>query len=346
MLRAVIALLALLSVSAPAFADERTDAVEANAVRYAELHATLKPCTPARDLRDRYLDWIEANLGYALEHASQAYDIAYLSAPRGTSNCSPDGQRKVEQGMQTLLDKLRTLVVAEAPPPNPSAPPAWVRSQAMFLTFLFADAHGELAACDAAEAGLRDGWLGWIGENLPMLRVDAAARYDASLVRDGLPSPACTAETIDSARLHLEHVYRDLQRLGDTLAGRLASPPAWTQRLMATYEACEADGGRADVNCYCQGEAVANRAKVAPAALTSELERPAERRCGEPQAIRLTQYDACIQLYGAFVDGARRERAERMCGCVASHIVRHFRDLPLPQLRTRGIDVCLKLADG
>ncbi|MEQ9643434.1 MAG: hypothetical protein RIM84_25670 [Alphaproteobacteria bacterium] len=344
MLRPLIALFALLWVSVPASADELTDAVAANATRYAELHATLKPCTPARDLRDRYLDRVEASFGFAQTRAAQAYDIAYLTAPRGTSNCGPDGQRQVEAGMVGLLGELQALATAQAPPRDPATPPAWVRSRVLFLSFLFADAHAELDACAAAEAGLRDGWLGWVEGNLPTLLPIATARYDATLVRENLPAPTCTPETIAAGKLHLEHVYRDLQSVGDMLAGRLAAPPTWTERLMTTYGACTADAGRRDVNCYCQGEAAANRGKADPAALTGELETPAERRCTEPQAIRLTQYDTCIQLYGAFVDGERRKRAELLCGCVASHVVRHFRELPLPLLRTRAIDACL--SDG
>lgn len=347
MRRPVLALLALLLALVPAMsrADGLTDAVAANATRYAELHATLKPCTPARDLRDRYLDWIDANLPVALTRAAQAYDIAYLSAPRGTSNCGPEGQRRVEAGMTALLADLQALAtaheIAEAPPPDPTAPPAWVRNEVLFLTFLFADRHAKLAACQAAEDGLREGWLDWIGDKLPALLPAATSRYDATLDRRDLPAPDCGEDAVAAGKQHLEHIYRDLQAVGDELAGRLAAPPGWGERLAGTYQACAADAGRRDVDCYCQAEAAANRSKTAPAALTAELEVPGARRCSQPQAVLLTQYDRCIQVYGAFVDGPRRERAERLCGCVAGHVVRHFRELPLPLLRTRAIDACL-----
>jgi len=109
------------------------------------------------------------------------------------------------------------------------------------------------------------------------------------------------------------------------------------------YDACGAHETRPDSDCYCRGEAVANRSKDNPAALGSEFEAAALRRCGEPQAVRVTQYDRCMQVYGAFVEGRRLAQAEAYCGCVAGYAVAHWRQRPLPQLRMDGIAACQRL---
>jgi hypothetical protein len=321
-------------------------AIRDNAVGYAELHATLKLCSPARDLRDRYLDTIEAMLPFALGMAAQAYDIAYLSAPRGVSNCGLAGQQAVTEGTQARLDELVMLAATQSVPaaPAPGALPDWALNGVLFHTFLFADRHAALVACGGAERGLRHGYLGRIGERLPEALAAATVRYDATLARGAALRHDCTAELTVAGEQHLQRILGDLERLVDAVARRRAAPPTWTGRLAQGFAACADRPGRPDANCYCQGEAAANRSQAMPAALDSELAPLAERRCAEPQALRLSQYERCIEVYGAFVDGERLARAERYCGCVADYAVRNWRQRPLAALRMDGIEACQSAA--